>query len=68
MPGSGFTNDIVKTIMSILSIITLQGAVVCSALGVTSTRYTLHCISCASLSVSLVLDIAFIVYYSVWVI
>ena len=67
-PGSGYTKDIINTIASILSLLTLQGAVVCSALGVTSTRYTLHCISCASLSVSLILDIGFIVYYSVWVI
>ena len=68
-PGSGgVTASWVKTVTMIAAIITLQGSVVCSALGVTSTRYTLHIVSCVSLTLSLIADIALAVYYFVFVI
>ncbi len=65
--GESYTMSWIESIMMIACIITLQGAVVCSALGVTSTRYVLHCISCTTLTLSLLLDIGLAVYYFVWV-
>ena len=58
----------VETMFMIWAIIALQGAVVCSSLGVTSCRYLLHCISSVTLALSLAIDVGFIIYYSVWVI
>ena len=66
--GENITQSWVKTMFMIWAIIALQGSVVCSSLGVSSCRYTLHCISGATLAVSLGIDIALIVYYAVWVI
>ena len=63
-----YTAGIGTIILAVIGTITLQGAVVCSALGVLSTKYTLHCISCTSLAVSLALDIALIVYYALIVV
>ena len=65
---TGITVSWMKMMLMILAVIILQGAVVCSSLGVTSCRYTLHWISSVSLAVSLAADIALIVYYTVWVI
>ena len=65
---SGITVSWMKMMMMILAIITLQGAVVCSSLGVASCRYTIHWISSVSLAVSLAIDIGLIVYYTVWVV
>ena len=62
------TSSWVKTIMMIAAIITVQGSVVCSALGVTSSKYVLHVISSVSLALSLLIDVSLGIYYFVWVI
>ena len=56
------TASIARSILLIFAIVTLQGAVVCSSIGVTSSKYTIYCICSASLAVSLALDVAWVAY------
>lgn len=67
-PIEGWAGSVARLGLAIVGLITLQGAVICSAIGVTSSRYVLHCISGASLAVSLALDVSLAIYYSVFVI
>lgn len=66
--GGGITSNWAKTILILFSVVTLQVAVVFSSLGVTSSKYTIHCISSASLAVSLAIDVGLVLYYTIWVI
>lgn len=63
--GSNIAKDVMLTICAIFSMLCVQGAVVCSALGVTSSKYAIHCISCASLSVSIAFEILHAIYFIV---
>lgn len=67
-PIDGWAGSIARFVLTLFMIMTLQCSVVFSAIGVTSSKYVLHGISCASLTLSLALDIGLIVYYSVFVI
>lgn len=65
---NNLTASWVKSMMILFAVVTLQAAVAFCAVGVTSSRYTLYCISSATLSVSLAMDVALAVYYLVWVV
>lgn len=67
-PIEGWAGSVARLALAIVTLITLQGAVICSAIGVTSSRYVLHCISGASLAVSLALNISLAIYYMVFVV
>ena len=64
----GITANVAKTVLVLFSVVTLQVAVVFSSLGVTSSKYTIHCICGASLAVSLAIDVGLVLYYTIWVI
>lgn len=63
-----YTKSLAKSLLTLFAIISLQGTVVCSSLGVTSSKYTIHCICSASLALSLAMDVALILYYTIWVV
>ena len=67
-PIEGWAGSVARLILTLFMIIILQCSVAFSAIGVTSSRYVLHGISCASLALSLGLDIGLIVYYTVFVV
>lgn len=63
--SSTWTAGLGGLILSLFMIVSLQGAVVCTAFSINSSDYNIHCISATGLAIALGLDVALAIYYAI---